>query len=74
MATNSPRLLSLATLLLSGLLLGLPWSLGGKSPVGQAVVVLIPILAGALGVFNSFRMMRLPDPAPSETAEGMALG
>jgi len=38
------------------------------------IALLIPILAGALGVLNSFRMMRLPDPVPSETAEGMVLG
>jgi EmrB/QacA subfamily drug resistance transporter len=38
------------------------------------VALLIPILAGALGLLNSFRMMRLPDPVPSETAEGMVLG
>ena len=29
------------------------------------VALLIPILAGGLGLLNSFRMMRLPDPAPS---------
>ena len=28
----------------------------------------------SLGLFNSFRMMRLPDPTPSEAAEGMVLG
>jgi EmrB/QacA subfamily drug resistance transporter len=38
------------------------------------VALLIPILAGLLGLANSFRMMRLPDPAPSSAAEGMALG
>ena len=38
------------------------------------IALLIPILAGALGLLNSFRMMRLPDPVPSEAAEGMALG
>jgi hypothetical protein len=38
------------------------------------VALLIPILAGGLGLLNSFRMMRLPDPVPSETAEGMVLG
>jgi EmrB/QacA subfamily drug resistance transporter len=38
------------------------------------IALLIPILAGGLGLLNSFRMMRLPDPVPSETAEGMALG
>ena len=38
------------------------------------IALLIPILAGALGLLNSFRMMRLPDPVPSEAAEGMVLG
>jgi hypothetical protein len=38
------------------------------------VALLIPILAGMLGLVNSFRMLRLPDPKPSGTAEGMVLG
>ena len=38
------------------------------------VVLLIPIIAGLLGLFNSFRMMRLPDPRPSPAAESMVLG
>jgi hypothetical protein len=38
------------------------------------VALLIPILAGGLGLLNSFRMMRLPDPAPSGTAENMVVG
>jgi len=38
------------------------------------IALLIPILAGGLGLLNSFRMMRLPDPAPSGAAEGMVLG
>jgi hypothetical protein len=38
------------------------------------VALLIPVLAGLLGLFNSFRMMRLPDPQPSAALEGMALG
>ena len=33
------------------------------------VALLIPILAGLLGLFNSFRMMRLPDVKPSAAAE-----
>ena len=41
--------------------------------VALQVALLIPILAGLLGLFNSFRMMRLPDPTPSG-AEGMILG
>ena len=38
------------------------------------VALLIPILAGGLGLLNSFRMIRLPDPTPSAAAEGMVLG
>jgi hypothetical protein len=38
------------------------------------VALLVPILAGALGLLNSFRMMRLPDPEPSSAVEGVALG
>jgi len=37
------------------------------------VALLVPILAGLLGLFNSFRMMRLPDVAPSAQVEAAAL-
>ncbi|MGO9971598.1 MAG: MFS transporter [Solirubrobacteraceae bacterium] len=37
------------------------------------VALLVPILAGLLGLFNSFRMMRLPDIEPSAAAEATAL-
>jgi EmrB/QacA subfamily drug resistance transporter len=43
-------------------------------PLALQVALLIPILAGLIGTFNSFRMMRLPDIAPSGSVEGMALG
>jgi hypothetical protein len=43
-------------------------------PLALQVALLIPILAGLIGLFNSFRMMKLPDPAPSEAAEAAALG
>ena len=43
-------------------------------PRALQVALLIPILAGLIGLFNSFRMMRLPDPAPSESADSAALG
>jgi EmrB/QacA subfamily drug resistance transporter len=42
-------------------------------PLALQVALLVPILAGLLGLFNGFRMMRRPDPAPSDAAE-MALG
>jgi MFS family permease len=38
------------------------------------IALLIPLLAGLLGLANSFRMMRLPDPKASAALEGMALG
>ena len=38
------------------------------------IALLIPILAGLVGLFNYFRMMRLPDPKPSGSVEGMVLG
>jgi hypothetical protein len=43
-------------------------------PLALQVALLIPILAGLGGLLNSFRMMRLPDPRPSASVEGMALG
>jgi EmrB/QacA subfamily drug resistance transporter len=43
-------------------------------PLALQVALLVPILAALVGLFNSFRMMRLPDIAPSDSAEGMALG
>jgi EmrB/QacA subfamily drug resistance transporter len=38
------------------------------------VALLVPILAGLVGLLNSFRMMRLPDPKPSAAVEGVVLG
>ena len=43
-------------------------------PFALQIALLIPILAGLIGLFNSFRMMRLPDPKSSGSAEGMILG
>ena len=42
--------------------------------VALQVALLIPILAGLIGLFDSFRMVRLPDPVPSSAVEGIALG
>jgi EmrB/QacA subfamily drug resistance transporter len=44
------------------------------SHISLQIALLIPIFAGLLGLFTSFRMMRLPDPRPSTAVEGMALG
>lgn len=38
------------------------------------VALMVPLLAGVLGLANSFRMMRLPDLRPSAPLEGMDLG
>jgi EmrB/QacA subfamily drug resistance transporter len=43
-------------------------------PLALQVALLVPVLAGLVGLFNSFRMMRLPDITPSASAEGMTLG
>jgi hypothetical protein len=43
-------------------------------PLALQVALLVPILAGLVGLFNSFRMMRLPDITPSGSVEGMTLG
>jgi EmrB/QacA subfamily drug resistance transporter len=38
-------------------------------PLALQVALLVPILAGLVGLLNGFRMMRRPDPAPSDAAE-----
>ena len=38
------------------------------------VALLVPLLASLLGVVVAFRMRRLPDPTPSEAAEGLVAG
>jgi hypothetical protein len=43
-------------------------------PIALQVALIVPLLAGLIGLFNGFRMMRLPDPAPSSSGEGMILG
>ncbi len=42
-------------------------------PIALQVALLVPLIAGLLGLGVSFRMMRQPDPEPSG-AEGMVLG
>jgi EmrB/QacA subfamily drug resistance transporter len=42
-------------------------------PRALQVALLIPILAGLLGLVNSFRMARLPDPVPQASGEVAAL-
>ena len=43
-------------------------------PLALQVALLVPIIAGLLGLLNSFRMSRLPDLKPSSSAEGMSIG
>ena len=43
-------------------------------PRALQVALLVPILAGLIGLINSFRMMRLPEPVPKASIEGVALG
>ncbi len=43
-------------------------------PLALQVALLIPLLAALVGLFSGFRMIRLPDPAPSAAVEGAAVG
>ena len=38
------------------------------------IALLVPLLAGLLGLGNSFRMLRLPDRKPSASLDGMDFG
>jgi hypothetical protein len=42
--------------------------------IALQVALLIPILAGLIGLLISFRMMRLPDPRQSGSGEQVVLG
>ncbi len=43
-------------------------------PKSLQIALLIPLLAAVLGLWNGFRMTRLPDPEPSSAAEGVLGG
>jgi MFS family permease len=43
-------------------------------PQALQVALLVPLIASSLGLLFAFRMMRLPDPAPSKAAEAAAVG
>jgi MFS family permease len=43
-------------------------------PIALQVALLIPLLAGVLGILNALRMRRLPDPKPSAAADGVLGG
>ncbi|HJS17159.1 MAG TPA: MFS transporter, partial [Anaerolineales bacterium] len=42
--------------------------------IALQVALLVPLIAGLLGFLNSFRMVKMPDPEPSNAAEGLMLG
>ena len=48
--TEPSRPVSLAVFVLAGTLIGLPWTIGGRSPAGQAGLVLLLALTGAAGL------------------------
>jgi MFS family permease len=43
-------------------------------PRSLQFALLVPILAAIIGLINSFRMLRLPEPTPSAAVEGVAWG
>ena len=43
-------------------------------PRALQIALLVPLLAGIVGLVNGFRMRRLPDPQPNAAIEGVALG
>ena len=43
-------------------------------PRALQIALLVPLLAGIVGVVNGFRMRRLPDPQPNAAVEGASLG
>jgi hypothetical protein len=43
-------------------------------PIALQVALLVPLLAALLGLFDSFRMVRQPDPRPSASGEASLLG
>jgi len=42
--------------------------------IALQVALLVPLVAALIGLFDAFRMVRIPEPAPSTAVEGMALG
>ena len=42
--------------------------------IALQVALMVPLFAGLLGLLNSFRMVKLPDPEPSEAVEGLLVG
>jgi hypothetical protein len=42
--------------------------------IALQIALLVPLIAGLLGLLDSFLMVRLPDLEPSKSAEGMLMG
>ena len=42
--------------------------------VALQVALLVPFVAALIGLFDAFRMVRIPEPTPPAAVEGMALG
>jgi hypothetical protein len=43
-------------------------------PLALQIALVVPLLAALAGLLNAFRMLRLPEPEPSGSVEGMAFG
>jgi O-antigen ligase len=68
MATGSLASYPLGALILAGTLIGAPWVMGGRSPAGQAVIVLMTVLAVAAHLATpgpALRLRPLPFLAPA---------
>lgn len=73
MPSPDRRSLPLATLLLAGVLIGLPWATGGRSPTGQVSLVLLLVLAGVARTFAG-GASALVRPSPLLLAGGILAG
>ena len=63
MPTPDHRSPWLPTLLLAGLLVGLPWAAGGRSPIGQVSLILFLVVAGVAAILaRSFGALAKPSP------------
>ena len=43
-------------------------------PRALQYALLVPLVAGLIGLVTAFRMVRIPEPIPLASAEGLALG
>jgi len=70
MPSPDRRSLLLPTLLLAGVLVGLPWAAGGRSPIGQVSLALVLALAGVAGML-AHSPGALANPSPLLLAGGI---